>query len=271
MSGYQSTFRPFSKGIATENLQPGSRTLAITLAEMFPAQTGEVTSRYDTHQVTGQSADGASYAGSSTTSSSITAEWLPFGSNRISAPNIRRNEAVLVWATADHGEYRWTALGDHDDYRNTEVVIFGFRAAKDYEKTPSTTDSMYCFEVNTERGLIAVSTTTDRGEYTRTALVWDTKEGTWTYEDGVKNKICSDAKERMIWMENADGSQVGIHQGRAWIAAPIQVSIISPVTQISGDLSVGGSTQIGGTLSVGGGTWSNGYNIPALAWKSPGK
>ena len=260
MSGYQSTFRPFSKGIATENLQPGSRTLAITLAEMFPAQTGEVTSRYDTHQVTGQSADGASYAGSSTTSSSITAEWLPFGSNRISAPNIRRNEAVLVWATADHGEYRWTALGDHDDYRNTEVAIFGFRAAKDYSKTPSTSDSMYCIEINTERGLIAVSTTTDRGEYTRTALVWDTKEGTWTYEDGVENKITSEAKENRIVISNQQGSELGIHKGRAWMAAPDIVSIMSPITQISG------------VLSVQGGTVSNGYSgPPAMGWQSPDK
>ena len=258
MSGYQSTFRPFSKGVATENLQPGSRTLPITLAEMFPAQAGEITSRYDTQEITGQNAEGTSYASKATTTSSITAEWLPFGSNRISAPNIRRNEAVLVWATADHSEYRWTALGDHDDYRNTEIVIFGFRAAKDYEKKPNTTDSMYCFEVNTERGLIAVSTTTDRGEFTRTALVWDTAEGTWTYEDGVKNKICSDAKERMIWMENADGSQVGIHQGRAWMKAPDMVSIMSPYTQISGILNV-----VGGTIS-------NGYSgPPANAWITP--
>ena len=255
---YSSTFRPFSKGIATENLAPGSRMLSITLAEMFPAQTGEITSRFDNEFTTGQNVDGTSYAAKSKTSSSIVAEWLPFGSNRISAPNIRRNEAVLVWATADHGEYRWTALGDHDDYRNTEIVIFGFRAAKDYSKAPNTVDSMYCFEVNTERGLIAVSTTTDRNEYTRTALVWDTMEGTWTYEDGVENKFCSDARENRIWMENVYGSQVGIHQGRAWIKAPNMVSIMSPYTQIEG------------VLNVCGGTISNGYSgPPANAWIVP--
>ena len=255
---YSSTFRPFSKGIATENLAPGSRMLPITLAEMFPAQTGEITSRFDIESTTGQNVDGTSYAAKSKTSSSIVAEWLPFGSNRISAPNIRRNEAVLVWATADHGEYRWTALGDHDDYRNTEIVVFGFRAAKDYSKTPNTMDSMYCFEVNTERGLIAVSTTTDRNEYTRTALVWDTMEGTWTYEDGVENKFCSDARENMIWMENVYGSQVGIHKGRAWIKAPDMVSIMSPYTQIEG------------VLNVVGGTISNGYSgPPANGWIVP--
>ena len=259
MSGYQSTFRPFSKGVATENLTPGSRTLSITLAELFPAQSGEITSRYDTHQTTGQSAEGTSYASSSKTSSSIVAEWLPFGSNRITAPNVRRNEAVLVWATADHGEYRWTALGDHDNYRNTEIVVYGFRAAKDYSQTPSQTDSMYCVEINTERGLVAFSTTTARDEYTRTAMVWDTAEGTWAYEDGVKNKIMSEAKSNKIVISNSYGSEFGIQQGRAWIAAPIQVSIISPFTQISG------------TLSVGGGTSSSSYNIPAAPWQSPDK
>jgi hypothetical protein len=83
-------------------------------------------------------------------------------------------------------------------------------------------------------------------------------EGTWTYEDGVENKFCSDARENMIWMENVYGSQVGIHRGRAWIKAPDMVSIMSPYTQIEG------------VLNVCGGTISNGYSgPPANGWIVP--
>ena len=72
-------------------------------------------------------------------------------------------------------------------------------------------------------------------------------------------------------MENVYGSQVGIHQGRAWIKAPTVVSIMAPLTQISGVLNVVDALTVGGVLNVVGGTFSNGYFEPAAgsAWVVP--
>ena len=255
-SHQRSEFRPYAMGVATENNIPGSRMLEITLSEIFPAQTGESTSRYDAHDVTGTDAAGQAYAGKSKTSNSITAEWVPFGSNRITAPNVRRNEPVLVWATADHSEYRWVPLGDADDYRNTEIVVWGFRAAKDYNNPPTQQDSMYVFEVNTERGLVAFSTTTDRGEYTRTAMVWDLAQGEWTYEDGTENKIHSDAKESKIIISNKYECEVCIKEDRVWLKSPTMVTLDTPYTQLAGH------------LNVMGGVTASGYGVPPNGWIS---
>jgi hypothetical protein len=237
---YSSTFRQFSKAKATENIPFGESVGEFTLSELLPAQDKEITSRYDEHEVTGKDASGISYAAKTKTSITISASWLPNSSNRLTAPNLRRGEEVMIWATADHGEYRWTPLGDDDDLRNTEVVLFGFRAAKDYKTKHSRSETMYVLEINGERGFVAFSTTVDRGEYTRTCMVWDLMKGTWTYEDGVDNKILVDAPEGKIMASNRWDSQFGIHESRAWFKAVDRVSVDAPYTQFHGSINVNG-------------------------------
>lgn len=251
-AGITSVFRIYGKGIAAENIRDFTdASLEITINEHFPGTHGEATGKYDESKITGEDSTGVSYAGKAKTTRTVTAMWLPFGSNRLTPPSVRRGEAVLVWATGDHGEYRWTPMGDHDFHRNTEVAVFGFNAAKDYNEKPKAGKSMYTLEINTERGFVCFNTTQARGEVAGTITYWDLLEGIFSYEDTAKNKLMVSAKDKMIKLSNENNSEVGIKNDRAWMKAPTQATIKAPKINADGELLVNGVVYANAYLRPG--------------------
>lgn len=235
-----SVFRIYGKGIAAENIDFTSHNLEISLTELFPASHGEITSKFDESEVTGEDSTGGAYAGKVKTTRTISAKWLSNNGNRLTAPSIRRGEAVTVWATADHEQFRWTEDGDNADHRNTEVVVFGFRASKDYNGKPKPKDDMYILEVNTERGFVSFNTSAARGEVTTTALYFDLLSGVFSYTDGKNNRLVVDAANSLLMMQNKNGSDVGVIGNNAWLKAPGMVVAKAPNIYADGVLNVSG-------------------------------
>ena len=58
------------------------------------------------------------------TSNSLMAEWLPLGSNRATAPNVRRGERVFLLQYADDDKYYWVTAGLDPHLRRRETVVF---------------------------------------------------------------------------------------------------------------------------------------------------
>jgi hypothetical protein len=237
-----SAFHIWGKGRIVENLPFGDTEIRFTPIEHQPMNPGEETERVDTLAYTGEEASGKAYATKANTSGSLRAKWLPFGSNRMTAPNVCRGEVVTIWATGDHGEFRWTADGDHDNLRNTEVVVFGFAAAKDFSSQPDKKSSMYIFEVNTEKGHIVLHTSTARGEVCTYTVSIDAMNGLFTIEDGMQNMIQSNALEAMIKLSNRYGSEVGIHQDRVWLSGE-RVTLDAKNVDCTGTLNVKGEVK----------------------------
>lgn len=234
-----SVFRVWGKGRVVENLPFGDNEIRFTPIEHQPMNPGEETERVDTLAYTGEDHSGKAYATKANTSGALRAKWLPFGSNRLTAPNMCRGELVTIWATADHGEFRWVSDGDHDDLRNTEVVIFGFAASKDFSSKAEKASSMYIFEVNTEKGHIVLHTSAARGEVTTMTVAVDAMKGQFSIEDGMKTSIFTDAIEGLVKLSNRFGSAVGIHQDRVWLEGA-RVSINAKDTDVTGNLNVVG-------------------------------
>lgn len=238
-----SVFRAYGKGIAAENLDFTSHSLEIALTELYATSHGEMTSKYEEAEITGEDSAGTAYAGKVKTTRTITAKWLSNNGNRITAPSIRRGESVVVWATADHDEFRWTETGDESHHRNSEVVVFGFRASKDYAKKPSLKEDMYVLEVNTERGFVSFNTSAARGEHTTTALYFDLLSGIFSYTDGKSNRILVDAVNSLLTLRNRNGADLGIIGNNAWIKAPTQVVVKAPSIYHDGNVYCSGPVR----------------------------
>ena len=228
--------------MVAENMPFGSLEIKFTLTEHQPMNQGEKTERVDIQTYQGKEPSGKAYAGKAYTSEVMTARWLDFGSNRKSAPSMVRGETVLIWATADSNDYRWTPK-DNESLRNTEIAVYGFAATKDLNSSPDAKGSMYSIEINTERGFIVLHTTTARGEVTPITYYIDAMNGKFGMETGSGESIVADSREAMIKFTNRFGSEFGIHEDRAWVKAPKQVTIDSPVTNVIGELNVTGECK----------------------------
>jgi hypothetical protein len=123
-----SVFRTVGIGRIDTNKELGSKTVDVVPIEWLPMRDGELTGNETAETYQTKDIDGNAVSGGMISSNSITATWLPSGSNRLTAPDVRRGERVEILQTADHDKYYWRTMGLDDNLRKLETIIFGISA-----------------------------------------------------------------------------------------------------------------------------------------------
>ncbi len=204
----QSLFHIYTIGRAAENRKLSSATLEVYPIEHFGYLDGEITSDTTVTEAKGVDANGKAYSTSVTTTNSIQATWIQWGSNRTTPPDIRRGERVLLWRYADTDQYYWTALGMDDYLRRLETVVYAFSDVKDESVKTLTPENAYYLEVSTHKKLVTFSTAKSDGEPFTYTFQFDTGKGRVTLADDIGNYVELDSAARSITLENADDSKV---------------------------------------------------------------
>ena len=119
----QSLFHVYTIGRAASNRKLSSPLLEVYPIEHFGYLDGEINSDPTTTKASGVDANGKAYTTSVTTTNSIQATWIQWGSNRTTPPDVRRGERVLLWRYADTDQFYWTTLGMDDYLRRLETVV----------------------------------------------------------------------------------------------------------------------------------------------------
>ena len=222
-----SKFRPVCFGIAAENLTFGSKVLEVTPVEWLPYLDGELNA--DAVEVTDKGVDGFGqhYTAKVPTTNSIRATWLPWGSNRATAPNIRRGERLMLYQFADSDQYYWKELGLDDGLRRLETVVYVFSNTRDESVKTLTPDNAYSIEVSTHTKQITLRTNKSDGEPFAYTFQFNTKDGVVTLADDDENYLEFDSAERKITAKNKDGSFITIDKRQIKAFAPDTISMKS--------------------------------------------
>lgn len=199
----------YSYGIVAVNKQRGSMEIEVTPMEVTPMVNGEITDASVQEKAKGVDADGAAFEASVNTAATIKARWLPFDSNRSTAPDVRRGEKVAVWRFADADKYYWSSLEYEAKLRKLETVIYTFSDTQD-EGSDATAQTCYFFEVSTHDKVIKLHTSTSDGEPYGYDFVLNTKDGNFTITDTIDNRITLDSEAHQIIGINTEGSFVEI-------------------------------------------------------------
>lgn len=194
----ETQFKPYSLGVAAENKSLTSRHLAIAPHEITPGLDGEISFNPEERIFSGFDKDGNEYQTKVTEDVSITAEWLPFGSNRMTPPDVRRGEPVMVYRLADTDRYYWRCLGLRDDLRRLETVIYAFNANPSETDNGLNLENCYYLEISTHQKLITLGTSQANGEPYGYAIQLDTGEGKFSLEDTLGNSMHLDTG-RILW------------------------------------------------------------------------
>jgi|JFJP01.1.fsa_nt_gi hypothetical protein len=254
-----SKLRFYSAGIVAMNKLLSSKDIECHPIEEFPMVDGQLSDEVNDYKSKGKDSKGAEYETTVKNTVTVLATWLSLtGSNRITAPDVRRGELVMLYQFGDVDKYYWTTMKEDLKLRKLETVIYAFSATKDEKKdaTPTTT---YYFEISTHKKLIHLHTSKDNKEPYTYDIQLDTDNGKLTITDDVNNFIELISKEKIIHLENTDGTFIEIDKKKINMFASHSVNIKTPVVNISDDLVVGSDVINGGVISSGGPLISTGY------------
>lgn len=275
-----SKFKLVSWGRVAENKEMSTDIVEVYLLESTSFLEGEVKSNPTVTETKGTHSSGQAYESSVTSDNTIPARWLPWGTNRKSAPDVRRGERVLIFQYEDTDQYWWITTGLDDNLRKKETVIYTWSAHEDESDTLITTDNSYSFEVSAHSKHLTLTTTNKLGEPFRYVFQINTGDGVVTLTDDAGNYFELDSSATKITLENKDGTiftldkekiigicrdsmsftatnniefkctTFAIDSKTTNIKASSSTNVTSPTTNISGAVNMGGGG--GGRCNVTG-------------------
>lgn len=273
-SSTEGLWRVVSRGMAANNVDIDDVWLEVFCPELTGFTDGEINSNPVKLTTQGMDNTGSHYTCELLTTNSIKAKWKPNGTNRITAPNVRRGERVEVWQYGDADAYYWSTTGEDDTQRRLETVTHAYSNTLDESTTQLTKDNTYHTTISTHQKKIELGTSKSNGEPFIHTFQLDTEKGLMTYQDDIGNVIQVNSAENQIFIENSAGSSIIIDQGNIKINAPQSLTINTPrftlngsevaitgTTSITGNTNIQGQTGIQGGLGVQGSMNNNGVNI----------
>lgn len=244
-----------SVGRAAINLKMGSHLLEVVPLEEVGYIDGELNDERETIEVGGTDAEGNSFNVKMETSNAIEAQWLPLATNRITPPNIRRGERVLLWQYGDTDKYYWTPTGLDEDVRRLETVVFRISNTIDEADKTITPDNSYWYEMSTHRKHVTLSTSKSNGEAFKYTIQVDTENSRVTICDDIDNFIELSSAEKKITVCNSDDSYVVLDKKNIDINAKSTINITAPNVNIkatNAKISASSTSVEGGTASMSG-------------------
>ena len=203
-----SGFRISSFGYVAENKALGSKIILVTPIEDLPLLDGDLKSNSQTKEATGKDASGVSYSLKVDVDNVVEAEWLPLGSNRKTAPDVRRGVRVVIWKYGDSDKYYWTTTGQDDHLFKLETVLYCWSGTKDESATEQTPDNSYFAEVSTHKKTITVKTSKANGEAFSYTIQVNAADSAVIVTDDAGNYFELDSEERKLTLKNSDDTSV---------------------------------------------------------------
>lgn len=207
-----SKLRFYSAGIVASNKKLSEKTVEITPIEDLPHTDGNISSQQSEYKAKAVDGSGAAYEAELKTTVTVNATWLSLScSNRITAPDVRRGELVMLYQFGDADKYYWTTLREDIKLRKLETVIYAFSATQD-ESKDATSDTTYYLEISTHKKIVHFHTCKADGEPFAYDIQLNTKEGFLAICDDVGNYVSMDSTNRRLEMKNIDGSHLDINK-----------------------------------------------------------
>ena len=270
----------YSIGYAAENKKLTSHELEVYPAEVMGYLQGDVNSERADDSHDGVDAFGQEYSVPVNVSNSIKAYWYNFGSNRMTAPDIRRGEQVVLMRFADVDKYYWLSTNQSENLRRLETVIFRFsNVSSNDEDVELNASNTYYVEISTHNKTITLVTNKNDGEACAYTFQFDTKEGSVTLQDDIGNFLELMSLDRKWTIQNADQSRVVLDKDKILIESTSEIRhktkkfivdcdtvVVTAKTSITETSplfqgNIGASTYTG-TLTVKGlGTFSGGVSF----------
>lgn len=258
MNPQVSVYVPYSVGLVAVNKPLNTKDIEVTPIEVLPMLDGEITDNLTTTVSKGNGLDEAAFEATTRTSVTLKATWMPFGSNRKTAPDVRRGEKVMIYRFGDADKYYWTELEYDSKLRKKETIIFSISNTED-ESADESADNTYYFTFSTHSKTVSLHTSTSDNEPVGYDFVFNTEDGNVLLTDTNDNSFYLDSTENQLILRTGDSAYIALTKKDIEINAPGNIIV-----------------QAGGAIGVksgGSSTWDSGGNFltkaPMVAFNAP--
>lgn len=200
----------YSKGIVAANKALKTSMIEVLPIEEFTMGDGYLDATTEKLEATAIDASGKEYTSSVKAGRSIQAKWLRLGdANRLSAPDVRRGESVIIYQYGDADQYFWMTMGEDHKFRRLETVIWGISATPT-EDVALNASNMYYIEFSSHTKKITLHVSKANDEFCGYDIQINAKDGKIVISDTIGNSILMDSQANRLNMTNVDGSYVDI-------------------------------------------------------------
>jgi hypothetical protein len=221
-----SMWRLWSEGVVAENKPLSTNDCFVTPYEVFPMMDGELGDDEEELETEGVDSFDVPFKLKVKVSSTIRCKWYPRGSNRATAPDVRKGERVEIWRFGDSPEYYWVPKGLDDHLRRLETVRFLFNADPDgLGDNPPSPENCYVIEISTHEKKITIQTSKINEEPFAYTIQLNTGEGYLTIMDDADNYLMLDSAEKHIRFQNGDGAFFELLKRNINVHAPDDINV----------------------------------------------
>jgi len=259
MTDQTSQLKLYSLGIVVENKPVGSDFVLVSPIEVLNVQpSGSIKESTALFEGTLKNSSGKNFTTELTASNYIKAKWLALGhSNRITSPDVVKNETIILFKFGDIDEYYWTTIFREVELRRQETVLYGYSNLKS-GISPFDKSTSYWLEVDTKKKSVKFHTAMNDGEYTEYDIQINTKEGTFLLTDKKGNRFFLESQKDKFTI-NARGEISGTAGTLIKLKAP-NIELEGNV-RITGNVSTNGNTVTQGSVQVNGSISASGSII----------
>lgn len=226
-------------GTAASNIGPMGNTLHIIVHEWHSMHDGEIDVTVDPLESNTMDMDGKMSSDKIQTTQTIHATWMPSGSNRLTAPNVRVGERVEVLEESDTGNYYWRPAGLDEKHRRLETIIWGISATPNEGDDPYDPENRYWIEFSSHSKKIVLTTSAKNGEKARFNITVDGGEGLFNLMDHKGNFATLNSVEDNWKVATTQGSFIEIDK-----VDINMVAVDNMVAKIGNNMSVDAGNNI---------------------------
>ena len=205
----ESLLKPISIGYVANNKLRNTIDIEVILAETTPFVSGELVSGATQLSVDGVAPNGDAQTFTIQTTNAIRAEWLGDGTNRISAPDVRRGEKVQIFQYSNVDKYYWQTITQPGvNVRKKETIIEAISNTTDETQTQLTAENSWYKEFSTHDKRITIKTNKSDGEKWAYTLQLDVGSGNLVFADDTGMFVQVNSEDETIELGTTSGGLV---------------------------------------------------------------
>lgn len=205
----ESLLKPISIGYVANNKLRNTIDIDVILAETTPFVSGELVSGVTQLSVDGTAPNGDAQTFTIQTTNAIRAEWLGDGTNRISAPDVRRGEKVQIFQYSNIDKYYWQTITQPGvNVRKKETIIEAISNTTDETQTQLTAENSWYKEFSTHDKRMTIKTNKSDGEKWAYTLQLDVGSGNLVFADDTGMFVQVNSEDETIELGTTSGGLV---------------------------------------------------------------